>query len=250
MCKNSKFSRKLIRYNHVVIIIFVFESPLDDSPDGFFNKFHLKSSTLLLIKYIVTYDCLGSRINLHTIMKKKTQNICVLFVTLQSANEIQKRKGQLCIRLFLFALHYEIRKSKHYIIHQTNLKLYINIPCFDRTARSVFNIHKFLFIASNYETIYRCSFIHMHFMMITANINGIQLTQCHKLSHQMRYLICQRILSSFLPNFAYVFKFARHTTTIYTCSITHDQKYRQFYGSIDGRSVVFQHCCLHNALFA
>lgn len=71
MCKNSKFSRKLIRYNHVVIIIFVFESPLDDSPDGMFNKFHLKSSTLLLIKYIVTYDCLGSPINLHTIMKKK-----------------------------------------------------------------------------------------------------------------------------------------------------------------------------------
>lgn len=190
-------------------------------------------------------------------------------MTLQSANEIQKRKGQLCIRLFLFALHYEIRKSKHYIIHQTNLKLYINIPCFDRTARSVLNIHNFLFIASTYETIYRCSFIRMHFMMITANINGIQLTHCHKLSHQMRYLICQRVLSSFLPNFAYGFKFARHTTTIYTCSISNGTTKNTgnftdiictcwLYGcllfwsfqSIDGRSVVFQHWCLHNALFA
>lgn len=107
-------------------------------------------------------------------------------------------------------LHYSPNKSK-------TLYQYLLFRC---PARSVFNIHKFLFIASNYETIYRCSFIRMHFMMITANINGIQLTRCHKLSHQMRYLICQRILSSFLPNFTYVFKFARHTTTIYTCSIS------------------------------
>lgn len=147
MCKNSKLSRKLIRYNQVVII-FVFESPLDDSPDGMFNKFHLKSSTLLLIKYIVTYDCLGSRINLHTIMKKNAKYLRLICDPSKCQRNSKEKRPTLYslvfIRIALWnskvqTLHYSPNKSK--TLYQYPLFRSYRSECIEYSQFFVYCIH-------------------------------------------------------------------------------------------------------------